>query len=149
MPGYKVHTAGGLCLAVVFMFFVVFLGVLHFDMLTMLLIAAVLVVSSLVPDIDTDSKGQNLVYGLLIIVDLILILKECYKAAAFLGFIALLPALGHHRGWTHSWWAVFFMPAPLILIPLITQYPSWQGFVPFYLAAVIGYGSHLILDKLF
>lgn len=108
------------------------------------------VLGSLFPDIDTDSKGQNLFYGILITADGILIYQQQYLAAAWLGLIAMLPALGHHRGWTHTWWAMFLVPLPIVIIPcLLFQDDYARTAFNFYLAFALGYFSHLLLDRKF
>ena len=149
MPGYKGHLAGGvifwgLCLAGVFFF-----QVYRPDPLTALVLLLIVMLGALFPDTDTDSKGQNLFYGSLVILDLALMIKGHFKWAAILGFCALLPAVGHHRGWTHTWWAMILIPLPLLILPMVFYRISPAALVPFYLAAVIGYLSHLVLDRKF
>lgn len=109
---------------------------------------ALAVMFGLWPDVDTNSKGQKFFYGLFLIVDLFLIVTEHYREAAYLGLFALLPALSKHRGWTHTWWAMVIIPAPLVILPYMLM-PE-QPFVglPFYGAAVVGYFSHLVMDGL-
>lgn len=100
------------------------------------------------PDVDTNSKGQNFFYALFLGVDLFLIATEHYKEAAFLGLFALLPIVGKHRGWTHSWWAMVLIPSPLLVLPYM-MFPERPLIgVPFYGAAVVGYLSHLFMDGL-
>jgi membrane-bound metal-dependent hydrolase YbcI (DUF457 family) len=98
------------------------------------------------PDVDTDSKGQNLFYGLFFTADLFLIVTEQFKEAAYLGLFALLPALGHHRGWTHTWWAMLLIPSPLLVLPYLHVPERPLVGLPFYGAAVVGYLSHLAMD---
>lgn len=104
----------------------------------------------LFPDVDTDSKGQNLFYSLLIVVDGTLIYHHYYRWAAWLGLCAMLPALGHHRGWTHTWWAMIVVGAPIVLIPVfILGEDNFLYFLPFYISFTAGYFSHLLLDRKF
>lgn len=147
MPGYTTHIAGGLVVAVLGIALIAWLGHSQPSPLALLLMGFLLLLGAIFPDIDTDSKAQNLFYGILVLVDLVLILKEEFRAAALLGFAALLPSAGRHRGWTHTWWAMVLLPAPIILVPLVVFTPIWTTFVPFYLAAVLGYCSHLVLDR--
>lgn len=111
-------------------------------------LVALAVMFGLWPDVDTNSKGQKFFYGIFLAVDLFLIVTEHYREAAYLGLFALLPALSKHRGWTHTWWAMLIIPAPLFILPYMLM-PE-QPFVglPFYGAAVIGYFSHLLMDGL-
>jgi membrane-bound metal-dependent hydrolase YbcI (DUF457 family) len=85
----------------------------------------------------------------MVIIGLVLILKKEYKAASILGCCAMLPALGHHRGWTHTLWAMVVVPMPIIILPIIFYHFPWKALVPFYLAAVFGYFTHLLLDREF
>ena len=100
------------------------------------------------PDVDTNSKGQNLFYTIFFLVDVILITTRHFEEAAYLGLFAILPALGKHRGWTHTWWAMLLIPSPLLILPYLffPERPLWG--LPFYGAAVVGYLSHLFMDGL-
>ncbi len=149
MPGYKVHIGGGVligggCLAAVAWF-----GYYQPKPETAVALVVIALLGALFPDTDTDSKGQNLFYSCLVILDLALMIKGHYKWAAILGFCAMLPAIGHHRGWTHTWWAMLIIPLPIILLPVIFYRLSPETLLPFYLAAVVGYFSHLLLDRKF
>lgn len=98
------------------------------------------------PDVDIDSKGRRIFYGLFLIVDVYLIITGRFQAAAYLGLFAILPAVGKHRGWTHTWWAMLLVPSPLLVVPYMNLPETpWIG-APFYAAAVVGYLSHLVLD---
>ena len=103
---------------------------------------------ALFPDTDTDSKGQNLFYAIMVVLDIAFMIKGMYRWAAVLGFCAMLPALGRHRGWTHTWWAMALVPLPILLLPMIFFDQPLLRPLPFYLSAVSGYFSHLLLDKI-
>jgi len=113
--------------------------------------AAVFVVAmlfALFPDVDTNSKAQDIFYWLVFVVDVLLIWNGYLAAAAFLGLIAMLPILAHHRGWTHAKWAMFVVPLPIVLVPLLYSDTLLPIAVVYYGAAVTGYFSHLLLDGL-
>jgi membrane-bound metal-dependent hydrolase YbcI (DUF457 family) len=134
----------------IFMLGSVLQGYLAPDCLQLTGLIGFCVLGSLFPDIDTDSKGQNLFYGILITVDGILIYQQQYIAAAWLGLIAMLPALGHHRGWTHTWWAMFLVPLPIVIIPYLLFHDDYaRTSFNFYIAFTLGYFSHLLLDRKF
>lgn len=149
MPGYKVHLAGGLILAGGCLGAAVWFGLYPPDVQRGAALLAIALLGALFPDTDTDSKGQNLFYGCLAALDLALIIKGWYRWAALLGFCALLPAIGHHRGWTHTWWAMLLIPLPILILPVIFYEIPARHLLPFYLAGVIGYLSHLVLDRKF
>ena len=112
-------------------------------------LAALSLLGALFPDVDTNSKGRHLYYGVALIADAALIIKGQYKYAALLGFCAILPAVGSHRGWTHTWWAGLIIPSPIIIAPVMLMGVPWHALLPYYLAAVLGYYSHLMLDGTF
>ena len=147
MPGYKGHITGAILFSSLSLAGIIWLGVYKPDIHTVWGLLGISLAGALFPDVDTDSKGQNFFYGILVILDLGLLIKGEYKSAAVLGFCALLPAIGHHRGWTHTWWAMLLIPAPILILPMIFYQCPWQQLLPFYLAAVLGYLSHLVLDR--
>lgn len=113
--------------------------------------AAILVLSvlfALFPDIDTNSKGQNIFYGLALVVDILLIWNGNIQAAAYLGLVAMLPVVGKHRGWTHSKLAMLVVPLPLLIVPYLYNSSTVKIAAIYYGAAVAGYFSHLLLDGL-
>ncbi len=149
MPGYKGHLIGGTVFGGLCLVALIWFGIYKPEPQISLVLLCIVLMGALFPDTDTDSKGQNLFYGCLVILDLTLMIKGEYKWAAILGFCALLPALGHHRGWTHTWWAMLLVPSPIIVLPMIFYHLPVQKLLPFYFAAVIGYLSHLVLDRKF
>ena len=150
MPGYKGHLNGGLIAGSLVIGATALLGNLAFDLLQTAGFLCFCLLGALFPDIDTDSKGQNLFYSGLILIDGVLIYLEFYFWASWLGLIAMLPALGHHRGWTHTWWAMFLVPLPILIIPyLFFRGEGMDTFIGLYAAFALGYFSHLLLDRKF
>ena len=98
------------------------------------------------PDVDTNSKGQNLFYLLFFLVDVVLIATRRFEQAAYLGLFCILPALGKHRGWTHTYLAMLIIPSPLLVLPYLLAPERPLAGLPFYGAAVVGYFSHLVMD---
>lgn len=156
MANYKGHVAGGLGLGVMY---IAALGLLpgrwlertggmldNWQMLTGLLVLAMLF--SLWPDIDTNSKGQDIFFRAAFGLDVLLIATGHLEAAAYFGLICMFPIIGKHRGWTHSKWAMFVVPAPIVVVPYINRSELLATFLVFYGAAVVGYFSHLLLDGL-
>lgn len=106
------------------------------------------VLFALFPDIDTNSKGQNIFFGLALAVDILLIVNGHIQAAAYLGLVAMLPVVGKHRGWTHSKWAMLLVPLPILLVPYLYNDQNLSVAAVYYGASVAGYFSHLLLDGL-
>lgn len=120
---------------------------------------AVAVLAALWPDVDTASRGRKAFYRVLLVFSLYSMARSQWKMAAVIGLAAILPALGNHRGWTHTVWAAVLVPLPIVLLPLYVsddgqwlRAPDFQRIsvgLPFYLAAILGLFSHLAADGLF
>jgi membrane-bound metal-dependent hydrolase YbcI (DUF457 family) len=156
MAGYKGHIAGGLGAGVLLATLIPLLPVaalagmalqLH-DWQVLWGVIVVSILFGLFPDVDTNSKAQDIFFWLVFIVDLILIYGDEFVAAAYLGLIAMLPILGNHRGWTHSRLAMLLVPLPILIGPLLHDSNTLSAGLLFYAAAVAGYFSHLLLDGL-
>ncbi len=100
------------------------------------------------PDIDTNSKGQNIFYGLAFVIDVLLIWRKNIEAAAYLGLLAMTPIIGKHRGWTHSKLAMFLVPLPIVIVSYLYRPMILATAIIIYGAAFSGYFSHLLLDGL-
>jgi len=157
MAGYKGHIAGAIVFFVIYFFGLLFAfsagaTFAQFDSLEHLAYPAALfclcIMFGLWPDVDTNSKAQDIFYVLFFLVDIVLIATKRIEAAAYLGLFAILPVLGKHRGWTHTWWAMLLIPAPLLLIPGLVFPDRPFAALPLYGAAVVGYFSHLFMDGL-
>lgn len=149
MPGYKGHLTGCTVVAGGALASLIYFNHINATPLTIAALFAVALMATMFPDTDTESKGQNFFYAIMAFVDVILIINKEYEWAALLGLFAMLPALGKHRGWTHTWWAMLVVPLPLIFLPMAFFQTPWEVTLPFYIAAVVGYGTHLVLDTLF
>jgi membrane-bound metal-dependent hydrolase YbcI (DUF457 family) len=156
MANWRGHVAGGAVLGLIY------LGTLEIapdniventkgllsDYQMLLGLMVICVLFALWPDIDTNSKGQNIFFGIAFVADILLIVNGRLEAAAYLGLIAMTPIIGKHRGWTHTKWAMLLVPAPLIVIPYLYRPSVLQPAILLYGAAVVGYFSHLLLDGL-
>ncbi len=150
MPDYRGHLAGGLIFGVMGVVGAILLGLLVFEPLQVSGLIGFCLLGALFPDVDTNSKGQNLYYAVFVVLDLALIIRGLYVWAAWFGLFSMLPAVGSHRGWTHTWWAMLLVPVPIIAIPFFMQVENaLLSFGPYYVAFATGYFSHLILDGRF
>ena len=153
MANYKGHIAGAIGAAAVYVAALQFVPVKQFvemagvlqDWQAFIGVFVVAVLMGLFPDVDTNSKGQNFFFGIALVTDILLIYSGNLQAAAYLGLIAMLPIVGKHRGWTHSKWAMFVVPLPILIVPYLYSAVVLPTAVVFYGAAVIGYFSHLLL----
>ncbi len=156
MANYKGHVIGGVALGAVYAGALTYVPVERFAEAAGLLqnwqaLAAVFVLSilfALFPDIDTNSKGQNIFFGLALAVDVALIASGNIQAAAYLGLVAMLPVVGKHRGWTHSKLAMLLVPLPMVVVPYLYSPEMLPISIVYYGAAVSGYFSHLLFDGL-
>ncbi len=156
MANYKGHIAGGLAAGAVFASVLLYAPITYFAEVAGVLqgweaIAAVFVLSilfGLFPDVDTNSKAQDIFLGTAFVVDVILVVSGRIEAAAYLGLIAMLPIITHHRGWTHKKWAMLAVPLPILIVPYLYNDAILPASIVYYGAAVAGYFSHLLLDGL-
>ncbi len=156
MANWKGHIVGGLGAGLVVVAAASYIPVEQLAEATDLLqdwqaLTAIFVITmlfGLFPDVDTNSKAQDIFFGIAFIFDLLLLYSGFIQAAAYLGFIAMLPIISHHRGWTHSKIAMILVPLPILIIPYLYN-PANLGIAAiYYVAAVAGYFSHLLLDGL-
>lgn len=151
MAGYKGHISAGVLFGVMMAAGLAFTPIA--EALTLeqkvwkgLIVVWLAVIFALFPDVDIKSKGQLLFYRVFVVLDLVLLVGEYYLEAALLGFLALLPIISKHRGWTHTFTAMVLVPSPILIGPMyVAGEPVLDG-LPFYLGAVAGYLSHLIAD---
>lgn len=147
MPGYKGHLLGGAFVGGTMLVVIAGAGLYSGEYPMLAALFALVLLGALFPDIDTNSKGQTLFYSLLLLLDGWLIYRKMYIYAAWVGLLALIPVAGRHRGWVHSWWAMLVLPSPILGVPLLFMDTPWEQSLPFYLAFVLGYFSHLLLDR--
>lgn len=147
MSLYKGHIAGGIFAFILYIAALVLFFSYKPDYETLIWFG-LCILGSIWPDIDTSSLAQKIFYGFFLLLDGVFILAGEYKKAAILGFFALLPIIGKHRGWTHSLSAAFLVPSPLLVLPIIKPGLNAGG-LEYYTPVVIGYLSHLALDREF
>ncbi len=157
MSNYKGHVAGAVGVFALYfgalaLVFSVDRAYARFSEVELVAYPAVLlgltVMFGLWPDVDTNSKGQNLFYGIFFLVDAVLIATRRFEYAAYLGLFCILPVISKHRGWTHTFWAMLLIPAPFLALPYVLFPERPLAGLPFYGAAVVGYFSHLFMDGL-
>lgn len=164
MAMFKGHLWGGIItvipLALVMEKWLVPNYIPELTLLDLLIMFGFSILGGLWPDVDTKSIGQGLFFKTFFIVDIFLIIEKNFVQSAIFGLLAMTPLLGKHRGWTHRWWMAFLIPLPIIFfssclegkLTFTKNPPFFTGklvftSLHFYLSAVIGYFSHLVLDK--
>lgn len=156
MANYKGHIVGGFVFTAGYAAAINFLPLARFakyagifsQWQAVLAVFIIGILFALFPDVDTNSKAQDIFFGIVFPLNIILIWQGMIQAAAYLGLISMLPIIGHHRGWTHKRWAMFVVPLPILLVPYLYKQEILPASIIFYLAAVVGYFSHLFLDGL-
>lgn len=133
------------------------------DLTTQAAVAGTALFFSLFPDLDTASVAQRWFFRCVLGVLLYLGWAEHYELATLVGILSILPLLDHHRGWTHS------KISPFLTVALLgTSYEYWrarqaffgeftwdnvyillEGHVVFFVAGVVGWYTHLLLDGRF
>ena len=156
MANYKGHIAGGLVCTTAYAAVLTFVPVERFaesagllrNWQAMLAVFVIGILFGLFPDVDTNSKAQDIFFGIAFPLDILLLWQGYLQAAAYLGLIAMLPIVSHHRGWTHKKWAMLVVPLPILLVPYLYNDKILPASIVYYGAAVVGYFSHLLLDGL-
>jgi len=156
MSGYKGHIAGAIGVNAAYVGAVRLLpgdmlerwniSLQDWQLLVGLFVVAVLF--GLFPDVDTNSMGQNIFFGIAFVAMIVLIVAGKFEPAAYLGLLAMTPIVGKHRGWTHGKLAMLLVPSPILVIPYLHNHHLWKLGLLIYGAAVAGYFSHLLLDGL-
>ena len=146
MPGFKAHAAGGSIVSGLVLGAAVLTGKLSPQPAPILLLFVTGVFFALFPDADMNSVSGRIFYRTVVVADLAFLADGRYEWAAWLGFFAMLPCVGRHRGWTHSIWAMFLIP--LLPLSIVKHTISETLLLPFYITALSGYASHLVLDKM-
>ncbi len=156
MANYKGHVLGGAVFGGLFYAAIAYVPVQRLAESAGLLqseqsIFALFIISmlfGLFPDVDTNSKAQDLFFAIVFPLNILLLATDKIEAAAYLGLISMLPIIGHHRGWTHKKWAMLVVPLPILLLPYLYNEEMLPISSIYYGAAVAGYFSHLFLDGL-
>jgi hypothetical protein len=156
MANYKGHIAGGLAASGIYAAALIYVPVEQFAEHAGLLgnwqaVFAIFILGilfGLFPDVDTNSKAQDIFFGIVFPLNILLLWQGYIQASAYLGLIAMLPILGHHRGWTHKKLAALMIPLPILVIPYLYNDKILPISIVYYGAAVAGYFSHLLLDGL-
>lgn len=156
MANYKGHVAGGAVFGALFYIAIAYVPVQQLAESAGLLqnwqasvaLFVIAMLFGLFPDVDTNSKAQDLFFAIIFPLDILLLATDKIQAAAYLGLIAMLPVVGKHRGWTHKKWAMVVVPLPILILPYIYNEAILPISAIYYGAAVSGYFSHLLLDGL-
>lgn len=156
MANYKGHIVGGTLASTAYVASLQFLpgdllaktnGILsNWQFIAGLIVIGILF--GLWPDVDTNSKGQDIFFSIAFITDVLLIVNGRLEAAAYLGLLGMTPILGKHRGWTHSKIAMLLVPLPIVIVPYLHKSSILPTAMLVYGAAVAGYFSHLLFDGL-
>lgn len=133
MPSYKYHIVGGFASVVitliVFFFFRIELDLNAYTTVTLIIIYSIL------PDIDTDSKARKLLYIVVTIINVYLFVNKQYKLNALLSTLYIVPVFIQHRTITHTKKVVVLMTLP-------TLYFGPQ----YFFISLIACLSHLLMD---
>lgn len=156
MANYKGHITGGAVFGVVIVgslnalpegFLPRTQQVLH-DWQLSIGLMVISVLFAIWPDVDTNSKAQNLFYSIGFVLNIFLIINGEFVLSALLGMLAMTPIVGKHRGWTHSKIAMILVPTPILAVAYLSNEQIGPVGLLTYIVAVGGYFSHLLLDGL-
>jgi len=150
MPGYRGHISVSVGITILFYAIVLIFSLSAGIFLEPQVIAGVFVsvlLFGLWPDVDTNSLGQDIFYPLFLIVAVVLLIMNRTFESAIVGIFSMLPTVGKHRGWTHSWWAALLIPSLfMILIPSLMAREMSLTLWPYAASGTVGYLGHLFAD---
>lgn len=156
MANYKGHILGAVAVLAITLVAIVLLPVAwltntqnllnNWQFVSALFVTAILF--GLWPDVDTNSKAQDIFFTLAFLVDVALIISGQFELSAYFGLIAMMPIISNHRGWTHKKWAMIVIPLPILIVPYLFSSDKLMVGLLLYLSAISGYFSHLLLDGL-
>ena len=145
MPSYRGHVAAGCCVYVGTFF--VARDAMHCLPVHWVELLIFTIIGSLFPDVDTKSKGQQLVYALSFLLIILLIAQSYTLAALAISLCCFLPLLGKHRGIFHD--PLFLMCGiGCACIILLQNFPHYKMRILYdTLFFVCGVASHIALDR--
>jgi len=147
MSGYRTHVSAAAGCALVLIFITHYRGpVIAWFCLANIARFIAGILGGLFPDIDIKSKGQQLLYALVIPLLVAALLAKHVVFSIMLSALAIIPPLLPHRGITHNFWFIILGPliGPLLVNVYCPEYTTHS--LDLYLYFVIGALSHLALD---
>lgn len=143
MANFKGHVFGAILFFAIIIWFFALLAMPNLTLAQWLMCT---ISGALFPDIDIKSKGQQLFYGLLLFILLLIVLNGSYKFAILISLVSFLPFISVHRGIFHNFWFLLFL---IISVNAILSHimPEYRNEILinscFFTLGII---SHLILD---
>jgi len=145
MPGYKGHLVGGAVTFGVALYAMQSAGVVFTHVQAAQWFISALA-GCLFPDVDVKSKGQNILYKLLLVLLIVLLAYGYHRPFMVVSIAAMVPMIVRHRGLFHRLWFVIGFPAVLSIL-LVSYYPAYESTIYYNaLFFVLGAISHLWLD---
>jgi hypothetical protein len=146
MPSYRGHVAAGCCTFIgILLLFHKHTGCLPVTWTELFLFT---LIGSLFPDIDTKSKGQQLVYALNCLLVIYLIVQRYFFAALSISLCCFLPLISKHRGIFHNPLFLLCGISSVVAI-LLNHYPLHNARILYdALFFLCGVASHIALDRL-
>ena len=147
MASGKGHIKGGI------LFFIIFMYTIFTYFTTPTLIDAsiyfvLFIAGALFPDTDIKSIAQKSFYLMFFLFDVFLIFIGKIDIAAYFGVVIILPLLGKHRGWTHSYYTMFLLSGLILAVPIFQSGIQDFSTAMYAISFFLGFISHLFLDNL-
>lgn len=137
MSSYKTHQIFALLLVVLLLFLSYKYDLFSFTTKQVVIACLIVLVYSILPDIDTPSgKLRRIFTPAILFLALIAIIIQLYFVALIAVLVLLFLSFLKHRGRLHSLAAALAFSLPLMYYDIF-----------FCIFALIGYISHLVLDK--
>jgi len=147
MPGYKTHSSAAIGSALL-LIVATHTKTPFWAWVCLANVARVVagLLGGLFPDIDIKSKGQQLLYALVIPLLVAALLAKHVVFSILLSAVAILPPLLPHRGITHNFWFILCAPliGPLLVYVYCPEYLTYA--IDLYIYFTLGAITHLALD---
>lgn len=112
----------------------------------MLILALSTFTFSLFPDVDIKSTTSKIFYWCVLIVLGYCYVSDKHMIGNLVGFVSVLPQITKHRGILHHPFTAFFLPISVFYL-YHEQVISLDFSIKLYVASVIGYLTHLFMDR--
>jgi membrane-bound metal-dependent hydrolase YbcI (DUF457 family) len=151
MSNFKGHKRGAIVIAsIIGMSSIIamsFSMINEIDPIYLLISPIIAFLFALFPDLDTKSTPSKYFYRLLLIYLIVSFYYGEHYISHIIATISIIPQILKHRGILHSIFAAIILPA-VVWYPFYIGIYNWYEALILYLAGVLGYITHLILDDI-
>ncbi len=148
MPNFKIHNISGIISGITISSTLIITKKYIHDISIVSIFSSSIFcyIMTLFPDMDIKSKSSTFIYTLSLLIAGYLWYLEEFKILSLFLIVLIIPQLLPHRGFLHSIFAAFIIPISIFIL-FFQNKISLETSIICYIAGVIGYCIHLILDN--